>query len=1018
MTLIRKRRRLPLAASGIAAGVAIALLASPMVAANAASTALSGSVGYSMTAPYVDSVRGTAISVTLSGSAFREDDSVYFGVIAKPGAAVSLVKQMDPTDDVSAGFHATASVSYATWKLIGNVGWRVWIDANDNGKYDAAERTLASTDETAFKFAGPPTSIDLTSDFDMASSGVPGDDSFTAGTVFVAEGTCRVFTARVTDENGTGVKGQQLVLSFQSGVPGSRPVACSAAQLAGLTAGAATTQDGGNVVTGISNNDGEVDFALQGVKGQARYRGAISFDLKVASPKSVSATPATIQTKTGFNKGVASLSATDVDPLPYKKSKSSFTITATSADGLPLQGVVLSAAAMSVDKFGDSDTPGATDTIVTLGGTNASGQTTYTVDTSKSSVQRIYIWSDLGTKGLGGTEIFTTVDLTVQPQAISRVNSEFTNAAEMVPTDKATNTLTLTLKDFSDTAVKDVDVTFSQLKESALDSTVSISPLAATTDAFGQIAVTVTRSAADKSDQLVCVVATITASLTSDSFTTCYTIEFRRATALSLVTPSRFTAVNGSTTTIRAKLTDQFGDGFAGDVLFTSVGGRNMDTVVKTTSSASGLASIGWQDKAGAGDATDSITISHKRAGDSEMLYAPSVQFDYVTAEQAVANNIALNVDSRTYLTYDDTTQPNNGVHGQLRNSAGNYLYGRDLTVTASGPVELLSWNGSSWVVVSRLDAISNGEDGGFDINYRATGLADNATFTVSDGTASRTFTTLVTASGYGARNLRASASSGAISSGHVIRTTVTVTDVYGNPVSPNAAICARAVGIGRFTTGRLRETLTGDDFQQGVAYIDAITNSAEAGAMTLSLMVCDTEMDHFWASAGYPFSGAGAAKASDSVIVAVSSDGAIADVSAKLDALLKNTADSSKQSADAIAGVLAAVTSGNAAAGAAAKQSADAIATVLAAVNSGNTALVTKIEALSKSVGDSAAAVKQATDLLNQVNGQLVAVNTILSGVSNQVTALATASSKYSSLNKELKKQIDRFIKAYPVRR
>ena len=993
MTFIRRRRRLPLAASGSVAGVVIALVASPLVAASAATPALSGNVDYTMNAPYVDSVRGTSISVVLSGSAFREDDSVYFGVIAKPGAALTQVKQMDPTDDLVAGFHATASVSYPTWKLIGNVGWRAWIDANDNGKYDLAEKTLASTDQTAFKFAGPPTSISLTSSFDIPANGEPGEDSYTAGSIFVAEGTCRVFSARVTDENGTGVKGQQLVLSFQSGVPGSKPVACSAAQLAGLAAGAATTQDGANVITGISNNDGEVDFALQGVKGKSRYRGDISFDLKVGSPKTVSATEATILTKSGFNKGVAVVSATGVDPLPYKKSKSSFTITATSVDGLPLQGVVLSAASMPVDKFGESDTPGTTDSIATLSATDAAGQTTYTVDTSSSSVQRIYVWSDLGTKGLGSSEIFTTVDLTVQPQAISRANSEFTNAADLVPTDKAANTLTLTLKDYSDTPVKDVDVTFSQIKDSFLDSTVSISPLAATSDANGQISVTVTRPATDKSEQTVCVVATITASLTSDSFTTCYSIELRRATTLALVTPSRFTAVNGSTTKMTAKLTDQFGDGFSGEVLFTSEAGRNANAVVKTISTTGGLASIGWQDKAGTGDGTESITISHKRAGDGELLYARSVQFDYVTADQAIANNIALDVDVRTYLSYDDVTQPNNSVYGRLRNSAGNDLYGRDLTVTATGPVELLSWNGSSWVVVTQIAAISNGDDGGFYVNYRATGLATDATFTVSDGTASRTFTTTVTASGYGARTLRASAASSLIKSGHVVRTTVTVTDVYGNPVNPNAAICARAAGIGRFTTGRVRETLTGDDFQQGTAYIDAITNSAEAGTMTVLLMVCDTEMDHFWSPAGYPFTGASAAKPSDSVIVAVTADGAIADLSAKLDALLKSATDSSKQSADAIAAVLA-------------------------AVNSGNSTIATKIETLSKSVGDSAAAVKQATDLLNQVNGQLVAVNTILSGVSDKVTELTSASSKFSVLNKDLKKQIDRIIKAYPAKK
>jgi hypothetical protein len=834
-------------------------------------------------AAFIDSDGGTAVSVTISTlTGVTDQDVLYLGLTNGSGNVVRRII-VTPGPANNSGAVTTASASFVT-TTFGAQTYRLWADRPDavtglrNRTWDNSANLNEPVSEGTFNFAGNPTTVSLAD-----SEGVALGEN-----VSVNEGTCKVFQATVKDVNATPIRNQQLSISFENGVLGSKPQACSATDLNAANQAAATSLANGVILTGSTSNQGVVKFAIKGSKGAPAWAGSVT--AKVVDPLADANASAsfTLSTNPGGNNAVSSISVVAPSTAP-RLSSTSIALTVTDQYGKPLQGVVLS--------VNPSPSPTAgTDLLPT----DMAGKTSYRVDTSVLGVQAISIWANRSgqgaTSGINVGEISTITTVAVVPQLVDTSASTFTAASSVVPTDSVSVPLTLTVNDSSGNPVKDVQVDFAVPSPSP--NAINLSSTSGVTDSLGKVVVTASRSATLRTRQVVRVTGTIRNSNPTASISVTFEIQPRAASQIALISQSEVSTTNAGTARIEVALQDQFGGPFAGTVGFRSTSGRNLSVgyANTVTTDAAGHAVVNFLDTKGSGaQETDSV-VAEALTVDSALISSDPVTIHYYPS-LAAGSTTQLGLPVSYNLLYGNAAKQSVfNVVATLKNTTADVerkLYAVPAHLTVSGPANFTP-SGTT------LDLVSD-NSGQVSFGVLPTGAAGIITVSLTSGGATKVWTVQVIPSGDGARTISVASSVATAKSGATSRFTATVKDVFGN-LLPNVRVTFISSGVGLLNSGSVDQCAgvlgTSDSTyavavstsSNGQAWTDLRTSPYDAGTARVSAYIgnpfnngCQTNYAETSQLADAPFVGALAGNVSGVASVAYTADTTLADTLASI---------------------------------------------------------------------------------------------------------------------------------------
>jgi len=273
-----------------------------------------------------------------------------------------------------------------------------------------------------------------------------------------------------------------------------------------------------------------------------------------------------------------------------------------------------------------------------------------------------------------------------------------------------------------------------------------------------------------------------------------FTISGETAVATTMANVSdNFRTLNGGSTTVTAKLTDQFGIAMASQSVTITVTGRNSKTASALTD-ANGYVSYTLADTVGATSAlsSDSVEIDGPGSGDSDtatITYGASLGVSTVTmtggsttagvtATTATVKDIDAGVDGASTTTHS--------MAATVKDANGAVLVGVPVTFTISGTTGAAVLSTHQTVRTNTSGVATSYVYGWVAGTYTVTATADAKT-----GTASITFGQV---SGAAEARVLSASVSGSIVTGKIV-------DRYGNPVS-GVTVYATKTGAGYFGSG------------------------------------------------------------------------------------------------------------------------------------------------------------------------------------------------------------------------
>ena len=910
--------------SSVAVALGFAQVPSAQAAAAPAKISLGATVVATPATPFVDGNSGTSVSVTIDNLVGVTDQDVLYLGLTNNG---TVTRRLIVTPSAANGDgNVTSARTAFTTTVIGSQGYRLWVDQPDGAgvRNRAWDNTVALNEpvtEGAFQFAGNPSLVNI---FD--AQGV-----VLGASVSVIEGTCQVFQATVTDKNSVGIRNQQLALSFEAGVPGSAPEACTAADLDASSQDAVTTLSGGKILTGRTNDQGKVRFAIKGGKGAPAWSGDVT--ARVVDPLADSSAFLTFSLSTNpGGSNAASKIAAEAPATAPRLSAVGVNLTLTDRYGKALQGVVLTA-----------NPSASAATATALDATDMNGRTSYRVDTSVLGTQHILFWANKTGRGvtsnLDAGEASVTVDIQIVPQTADITKSSFTADQAVVPTDAVNNSLLLTVNDSSGSPVRDVQIDFTV--PTPTPNQIVLSALSGVTDTKGQISIRASRLASITSRQTITVTGTIRNSNPVVTISVTFEIQPRAASQIALNSISQMTTTDRGTARIDVALRDQFGAPFAGVVGFRSTSGRNKsdDYANNVTTNADGHAVANFADVAGPSAFDFDTVVAEARTVDDVLISSSPVIVHY-TPSLSANHVLQSGLPSSYNVLYGDAyAQSVLSVVAQLQNRVGNLdsnLYSVPAQVTVSGPANFIP-SGTS------LDLVS---DNAAKVTFaiQPTGVAGTITVTLTSGGTATAWTTKVVPNADGARNISLVGSAVSAKSGATTRFTATATDVFGN-VLPSVRMTFVSSGVGLLNSSMIDQcggigtsesaySVPAFTNATGQAWTDLRTTAYDAGTARVTAYLgnpfnngCISSYPEATKSQGSPFSGAAAGNTSVSATAIYGADTTMADMLASILAEKAAAQALATQAATDKAAAIAAATQA-AAAQVAAQAAAQALAT------------------------------------------------------------------------------------------
>ena len=414
-----------------------------------------------------------------------------------------------------------------------------------------------------------------------------------------------------------------------------------------------------------------------------------------------------------------------------------------------------------------------------------------------------------------------------------------------LPTTATTATVKFWIQTSSDTATPAAAITVTPTWSGTFG-TASVTPVTSTTgtvyttDALGNISVTVTNSA-PVSGASVALVLTGGAAFGAGTYTATLTWAKAAAAKVSVSDPiSGVYVKTGSTNVTTIKVTDQFGAAVSGQAVSVTLGSTSANysattTIAPITTDATGIATYSLV--GGATDKTlDTLTF---QCVPTACGTAATMTYNYVATVPAVATMSAYH--DLTWATSATTLTPATGIYssgttklviddarnisialtsasdGSTTNDEVALRFyalatgsvaatGAVVTVTAGTNGHILS---SSGLPTKSRNFIVNSTGYTDNILVLATGPGD-VTFTATSGTVTATAVLKVADRNSGGRNIKITSAATGAANGAGVPVTVAVTDRYGNPVS-GVALNVVASGVGSFMGGAITNSFTTD---------------------------------------------------------------------------------------------------------------------------------------------------------------------------------------------------------------
>ncbi len=565
-----------------------------------------------------------------------------------------------------------------------------------------------------------------------------------------------------------------------------------------------------------------------------------------------------------------------------------------------------------------------------------------------------------------------------------------TTTAYTLPTSTTSAKLRINIDNGSDVAVADQPITV-KTTWSGNYATASVTPATSTTttsttDAFGNIDLTITNSA-----PLAGAVATVTITgygytagtsrgpVAGSSIVT-LTWAAPKATTITVIDPTASVKVKtGTTNVLTVSVKDQFGALMAGEALQPSLSSTSANYSATTTYAAITTGA--------AGTATFSLTDAKATTATSDVVSFASISNSAATAGSFTLSYVATlptvatmtGYYSNTHTGTASTLVPSTGIYGDTASAKLTIVNARDLsktlaafadgvdddmiavrfkavdstgaaatgaavTITAPTGGHIIGATGTP--VASRTVAVDANGYVAFQILATASG---SLTWTATSGTITTSVTAHVAVPGNAAaRTVAITGATSGTSNGDGVPMTVTVKDRYGNAVS-GVSLTLSATGVAAFAGGATTQAFTTDSTGtytfQAVSYVAAggvgtykVSASNATDAASIAGYVGATAVDSTLA--------AGVSSATATVTFAAGEDAAAANAQAALDAAAEATdaANAATDAANAAAEAADAAT-------AAAQDAADAVAALSTQVSEMVNALKKQITALTNLV-------------------------------------------------------------------
>ncbi len=713
---------------------------------------------------------------------------------------------------------------------------------------------------------GIPTNIVLTPD-------TPAGGSPTT----VPTGNCEAYSVLAQDNNGAAANEAFTftVTETSSANPGATPfkvysnAATPSSPCSGTGTAVGTTTGTGPYTTtyslaGVFNASGQAYIGVSSSSvGTGSVKVAATGNGAVSDQDNVSWTASTAD-------AVTKLVASPTSTTQATGTTAKFTVTAEDTNNNPISGVPV------FEETTGSTNPDQVADTTSCGSTNASGQATCSVTNGgNAGTDSLVFWvnNSNGTTHSQGPDNgepqttasavfnagppFVAANSTLTCTQHTAPNQNTQAASCTVPTSATSETFTATVEDANHNPLSGVTVNFAATAAKLGGTTVTGTSLPSgtgVTNASGQATFSVSDPTPAAGDNV-----TMTANIIGKSFGGNATATWAAPVASAVsVQPVLQSVVRGGTVTVKAQVTDQFGNALATQPTLTYVvNGRNLKA---GTAAADGT--ITYTDSGTTGN-TDTIKVTDSAnasiTGSATVSYVASTTASTVTVDTsgkgvsdatcgATGNTAATNVASGA------TTE----VCAIVKNSSGEALAGAPVTFTVSGGQVA----GTSTVPTSAGTSYSTTTDqAGVAEAYVTSTKSGAQTVTATSGTATgNAAVTYASPSPAQAYTVTVSPTTATIAAGGSQKFTATVTDKTGNPVA-NVNVVYTQTGAGSVGNGN-NQVITASD---GTASVTVTTASTDSGAGTLSFSIaaggnqCSTTGGTCSATASYTVAAAGA---------------------------------------------------------------------------------------------------------------------------------------------------------------
>jgi trimeric autotransporter adhesin len=313
----------------------------------------------------------------------------------------------------------------------------------------------------------------------------------------------------------------------------------------------------------------------------------------------------------------------------------------------------------------------------------------------------------------------------------------------------------------------------------------------------------------------------------------------------------------GTTTTLQAKATDQYGNAMANQTLYFDIAGRSTTAVFARVTDASGLASVPFADvSTSTTSLSDTVRVDDTSGGQSSgdkidtitLSYATDISATAITSvgyiDAAGTYNGALKADGTTSVTIDavlaqTATSDQFYIAATLKNAAGAVVRGLPVVFTVTGGIIAAETDTTAATITAGKDAVTT-----VTVYTDSNGVARAAVAATKVGSVKVTAT-----SGTLTTSQSVTAKSGVAGTGRTLAVAVvgdlvraTVVDGFGNGVGAVSVVLV-ATG-GAFLTGSNTVTVTTDATGLGTASLQPGTGITVKATM-------DTDQETSLAAAG-----------------------------------------------------------------------------------------------------------------------------------------------------------------------